>query len=59
MFPICWMKPAANADSVCVRVSDAELLNSASMADATAWACAGFATRMYWPMPCQYCGAFS
>ena len=35
---------AANADSVCVRVSDAELLNS-SMADATAWACAGFATR--------------
>ena len=55
MLPICFTNPAANADSVCVRVSDAELANSASMAFATASAWLGFATRtMYQPtMPFQ------
>ena len=55
MLPICCTNAAANADSVCVRVSDAELPNSASIAFATASAWSGFATRtMYQPtMPRQ------
>ena len=61
MLPICRTNAAANADSVWVRVSDAELPNSSSMARATLMASSGSATRTtYHPtMPRQYGGAFS
>ena len=59
MFPICLTNAAAKADSVCVRVSEGEFANSASIAFATAGAASGFATRtMYQPtMPRQNGGA--
>ena len=55
MLPICFMKEAAKADSVCVRVSEAEFANSWSMAVATRRASPGSCTRTtYQPtMPCQ------
>ena len=55
MLPICFMKDAAKADSVWVRVSEVELANSWSIALATPRAAAGSSTRTtYQPtIPCQ------
>ena len=45
MFPICFTKPAANAFSVSVFVSNGEFANCSSITVATVVASSGFATR--------------